>query len=308
MRFPYLQVERRSKRQAQLVALRLGISRHAARGLVQELWEAGLDIEEGAPIRTHLATAEEVAAAVEWDGEHGALCDALVAGGFLERDASGFRIRGMSRYVAKLNQWKAAGQASGKARQKQTGVERQSNGRSTGVERSANGIEQTETETEKQEEISAQSQPVLLEVERSGPRREKTAREKGRTGSRRPASEKPASGPRASDALVEDFRQATGGKYVWQGAKDGAALAYLLKHAPLEEVRRRWRAGLLQCGWLHTATVAQLRAKWNDLGAAPPAPLSQDEIDRQRREEVFRMLAEQEAESKRPLASEAGVP
>ena len=80
--------------------------------------------------------------------------------------------------------------------------------------------------------------------------------------------------PRESDALVADFRDVTGSEYLWQGAKDGTALAELRKSFGLDEVRARWRRGLAAPAdeWASCRTVAQLRAKWNDLADAKPAP------------------------------------
>ena len=78
--------------------------------------------------------------------------------------------------------------------------------------------------------------------------------------------------PRDSDLLCADFAAVTGSPYGWNGAKDGAALAWCLKQAPLKEVRARWRRGLAADGWLLVRNVAQLRQKWNDL-APPPSGL-----------------------------------
>lgn len=86
------------------------------------------------------------------------------------------------------------------------------------------------------------------------------------------------SAPRETDALCEDFLAATGTKYAWAGAKDGTAFAELQKLASLDEIRARWRKGLRETGWLHVATVAQLRQKWNDLGAAGAARRAGDGV------------------------------
>ncbi len=67
--------------------------------------------------------------------------------------------------------------------------------------------------------------------------------------------------------LCADFLDVIGTKYAFNGAKDGAALKWLLQQAPLDEVRRRWRVGLRMPSdrWGSTRTIAQLRSKWNDL-------------------------------------------
>lgn len=67
--------------------------------------------------------------------------------------------------------------------------------------------------------------------------------------------------------LCADFLDVIGAKYAFNGAKDGAALKWLLQQAPIDEVRRRWRIGLRMPSdrWGSTRTIAQLRSKWNDL-------------------------------------------
>jgi hypothetical protein len=72
----------------------------------------------------------------------------------------------------------------------------------------------------------------------------------------------------ASDLLCLRFLAITGKKYAWNGAKDGAALSWLLKAADLDEVLTRWERGLKATGWRNVATVAQLRMKFNDLATA----------------------------------------
>ena len=73
---------------------------------------------------------------------------------------------------------------------------------------------------------------------------------------------------------MADFKAVTGTEYLWQGAKDGVALADLRRAFSLEEVRARWRRGLQAPAddWASCRTVAQLRSKWNDLADAKPAP------------------------------------
>lgn len=73
-----------------------------------------------------------------------------------------------------------------------------------------------------------------------------------------------------TDDLCDDFAEITGKRYRWQGAKDGVAYAELRKLATHDEIRKRWRLGLKLTGYEHVATVAQLLAKWNDIGAHSP--------------------------------------
>ncbi len=81
----------------------------------------------------------------------------------------------------------------------------------------------------------------------------------------KPLRAKKPRAPVETDALVVDFLEITNQAYRWQGVKDGVAFAELRKFATLEEIRVRWKRGLLATGWRHTATVAQLLLKWNDL-------------------------------------------
>lgn len=68
-------------------------------------------------------------------------------------------------------------------------------------------------------------------------------------------------------ALCADFLEIVGSKYAFNGAKDGAAVKWLLQQAPLDEVRRRWRIGLRMPSdkWGSVRSIAQLRSRWNDL-------------------------------------------
>ena len=96
------------------------------------------------------------------------------------------------------------------------------------------------------------------------------------------APKRAAEPPRDSDLLVYDFKLVTGSDYRWNGAKDGVALADLLKTSTLDEVRARWRRGLEAPAnaWASCRTVAQLRQKWNDLlpatVAGPPKSTRDD--------------------------------
>lgn len=106
--------------------------------------------------------------------------------------------------------------------------------------------------------------------------RDETKREK-KGPPKKPAAARP------SDELMADFQAVIGAAYHWHGAKDGVALAGLLKTNTLEEVRSRWRKGLAATGWASCRTVAQLASKWNDLaGAATPntrSPVAAESVD-----------------------------
>lgn len=91
-------------------------------------------------------------------------------------------------------------------------------------------------------------------------------------GTERNGTKKQEPAPRDSDALVSDFQAVIGSKYSWQGAKDGEAFAKLRKAYDLEEIRKRWRKGLLASGYASCRTVAELAMKFNHL-AGEAAPL-----------------------------------
>lgn len=69
---------------------------------------------------------------------------------------------------------------------------------------------------------------------------------------------------RFTDEICAVYKEATGQPYLFS-ARDGVAVADLLRRASEAEVLRRWRMGLSETGWRQCSTVAQLRVKWNDL-------------------------------------------
>jgi hypothetical protein len=72
--------------------------------------------------------------------------------------------------------------------------------------------------------------------------------------------------------LGQIFEEIKHAKYLFNGDKDGPAVAGLLKVASVEDICARWRVGLEADGddWESISTVAQLRSKWNDLAAKKP--------------------------------------
>lgn len=167
----------------------------------------------------------------------------LVAFGILEDAGETYRVKGADRYLRLFEQRQKAGRS-----------------RSSSAGRSA-GRYTSEKPAARQRRTSgapAESQrPTSSYTEHRAPNTKEGA---------------PEAPSRPSDALCDDFRAATGSAYLWQGAKDGAALADLLKASTLDEVRARWRRGLARPpdDWLGIRTVAQLRQKWNDLATDSP--------------------------------------
>lgn len=75
------------------------------------------------------------------------------------------------------------------------------------------------------------------------------------------------------DRLCDAFAEELGSKYGFNGGKDGDAVSWLLSQGDDATILARWRAGLRSKDkWLRIASLAQLRAKWNDLAAVAPAP------------------------------------
>lgn len=82
-----------------------------------------------------------------------------------------------------------------------------------------------------------------------------------------PPAEQPKGKPRESDGVVAIYFQATGNKYKYQGPKDAEAWKRMRAVASVAEIEERWRIGLVAKGYQHTPTLAQLDAKWNDIGS-----------------------------------------
>lgn len=177
-----------------------------------------------------------------------AAAPALVSFGFLAAAGDRYRVRGADRYLRVSEQRSKAG----KARAASAG---RSAGRFAGA---APAAHQRDTSTHQR---STSEKPAL------------TPNTEHRTPNETTAPALP-SRPRDSDLLCEDFVALVGAPYVWQGSKDGVALAALLKENSIDEVRKRWRAGLQGEGWLLVRTVAQLRQKWNDLATAKAVKVS----------------------------------
>lgn len=189
---------------------------------------------------------------------------ALVAFGFLEVSGEAFRVRGASRYLRILDARSRGGKAAAgnlkRGSTRATASREVSRGSSRGLSRETAGT---------QPGISSGSVPALT------PNTDDLI-EKHLSKPAAPTDETPS---RASDLLCADFLAVIGSAYRFQGAKDGKALAELLKSASLDEVRARWRRGLQapSTAWASCRTIAQLASKWNDLAtAAPSKPLRPD--------------------------------
>lgn len=181
---------------------------------------------------------------------------ALVAFGFLEADGSGWRVKGAERYL------------------------RITEARSEGGKKASGNLKKGTKKPPRQPEI----QPGALPGSIPAPAGDQPGTTPGSAPALTPTTDDLAPSteskrlapaprsPRDSDLLCADFLELTGSPYGWNGAKDGTALAWLVKQAPIEEVRARWRRGLAADGWLLVRNVAQLRSKWNDLAPGNTGP------------------------------------
>lgn len=185
---------------------------------------------------------EEVASVtgIHIKGFFGCDCtDALLAFGFLERDGEGYRVCGADRYLKVRQAQREGGKKGRKLSSSKVGTLK-----STLKSTSGSTSRSTSGSTSRSEQaLTPNTEHRIVE----------------------------ASVPRDSDALCQDFKDIMGTNYVWQGAKDGVALAELRKSFSLEEIRVRWQRGLRAPAdtWASCRTVAQLRLKVNDLATAP---------------------------------------
>lgn len=182
-------------------------------------------------------------------GGGAATTDALVAFGFLEPTQDGYRIRGASRYL-RIQEARSKGGKASSGNLKRGPKKARQPGSVPGSLPAAAG--------DQPGSVPGSAPALTASSEQRAANSEKKLAPAPRT-------------PRETDALVEDFKAATGAEYRWQAAKDGTAFAALRKEFSLEEIRTRWRRGLKATGWRNVATVAQLASKWNDL-AMPDAP------------------------------------
>lgn len=210
-------------------------------------------------------------------------CDAapaLLAFGFLDETAKGiYRVKGADRYL-RIQAGRSAGGHAAKSNLIPGGpnakprVSRESaEAEPSGDLGSPSGFQRTANS----EQRSLKDQAPTPEPAPAAPDRPPSR--SGTGGKPRSRKEKPVD-PRwrpLQEAICLLFLNATGHRYGWQGAKDSEPLKWLMGQADDEEILRRLKFGLEATGWLHVATVAQLRAKWNDLASAggaqaPPRP------------------------------------
>jgi hypothetical protein len=174
-----------------------------------------------------------------------ALADALVHLEFLDVVEGGWRVRGAERYLRLKESRRAGAQKTNAARSRASAKSRSRASLSDAGATLPDALPpSTEHRTPNTEEKMAPA-----------------------------ASQPPRKRSRASDALCASFLAIVGTPYAWNGAKDAVALNWCLEHAEstgvqtaLEVVLDRWERGLAApSGWTQVRTVAQLRAKWNDL-------------------------------------------
>ena len=72
------------------------------------------------------------------------------------------------------------------------------------------------------------------------------------------------------EALCGAYEAEVGGKYLFSGAKDAAAVKELLNNFKPEEILERWRKGLRSEGFYRVTSIAELRSKFNGLATQKP--------------------------------------
>lgn len=175
----------------------------------------------------------------------------LEAFGFLEKQDSTWRVKGADRYLRLRETRAKAGRARASKAARSAG--------SFTSKSPAHAGELTSTPPAHAGQSTSTAPALTPSTEHRAPKKE---------------SAPTPSTPRETDILVDDFKAVTGAAYMWQGAKDGAALSRLKGIASLDEIRSRWRAGLKAPAdaWASCRTVAQLAAKWNDLAPLATQP------------------------------------
>jgi hypothetical protein len=194
--------------------------------------------------------------------------DALAAFGFLEPLDGAFRVRGAERYL-RIREARSAGgkKASGNLKRGREPAGAQPEALSGSAPAQAGT----------QPEGSPGSAPALHRA----PSTEHQETLEPLAGLLPAKEKKPESDPRRkplSDALCADFLELRGEKYDFSGTRDGKALRELLKKGTPEQVRAKWRRGLVGSGLPSNpriSTLIQLSARWNELAgegaASPPA-------------------------------------
>lgn len=270
---PFTQVDRAVKAKAAVLASAIGINYQQALGSLIEFWDLN-----GDPREIEKLVANDVHEVV-LDGREVALRFKIASGqdvdvqvltrtGFLEPIGDRFRVRGMSRYfkpvekrIMRRKLGSIAGLASAESRKTKYGSAQ------PGVvlvdqipTKPEPNLEPTPNQTRTKPEPNAEPKGNL---EDRGQRTESL-----KTAPKQPARD------RDSDLLKADFKEVTGHDYLWNGAKDGVALAALKKTATIEEIRARWRGGLKvpASDWASCRTIAQLRSKFNDLVSSASKP------------------------------------
>ena len=195
--------------------------------------------------KTNAITPTHVAGLFTPDADQ--LVPSLIAFGFLEQDGLTLRVRGAEKYLR-------IAEGRSKGGKKAAGNLKQGTTKPGNTSRLTPGSTPAESRLSPGLSSSIEHRASNIEIETLAPA-VASARD-----------EKPDFRA-AQEALCTDYATATGAKYAWNGAKDSMALKWCLSQAPLEEVRARWLAGLQvpHGKFERTSTLAELRAKWNNL-------------------------------------------
>lgn len=242
---PYISVDMKAIEDAPDVGRLAGVPDTQIIGCLVRLWYHCWKAKTEIVSRDRLVACFDI----PWDR----LRPALEAGGFItEVDGGAYRVRGADRYTRIRAAYSKGGKIT--ASRRSATAEPEPSPRAE-PELSQNQALTPITDyrlpiTESVEDLPFASQTALLDVPAGPPKKPKP-----RTVHRE-----------LSDNLVAVYERIRGHRYLFQDAKDGAALSALAKedHA---DVLARWERGLRADGWLSVSSIAQLRTKWNDLTA-----------------------------------------
>lgn len=261
MRPPWIQVTQETWGKARALAGVLGCDRHRALALVVDLWAWGLEqVEEGAPVSewgniVSPFAPQLLAGALDWNGEPGQLVAAFEALGLVSKLEIGFRIRGLDRYFAIVENNRTRSENGKKAAQKRWADAK--------AMRNACGSD-------------AEPMRPACEGDAKGMRNDaKTQTQTHSTALRAVGADLSTGFLR--DQVEGEFRKDRGESYVWTNADDVAA-GKLLGYARQDgkdarEVVRRWATGL-RARYRRVSTLPELAKSeaWNAHAKAEPAP------------------------------------
>lgn len=240
---PYLAVELDAIEQCPLVGAACEMSAgDVSWGLLQtwrHCWRHEVDVVSDVQVGAFFGLAEA-----------GRISGALAAFGFIERVETGWRVRGVERYL-KL---KTAQRDNGKAGAKNLKQHRRLRSEPPEGDRKASG-----THTGVAPALSASNEQLATNSEQLSIPRAKKPR----------GSDSPPTGDHAVaiERTTADFQRLKGVKYGFTG-RDAKAVKELLAFATPDEISTRWCRAIQSPGYPSVATLSELKTHWNHFAAA----------------------------------------